>query len=207
MAAKKKTVTKKPVAKKKVATKKPTAAKKKKSAAKKPVAKKKVPAKKKTATKKTAAKKPAAKKKKLAAKKPVANKKVPAKKKTSTKKKSVNKAVIQATTITAVLTSNSSPTVRTPEEITSMVVEESFIPIQEMLQTPEPAEEEHIVEAPPVKSRFTLVHVGEIYLVTIFFSLIILGVAYWSVAMSDVFGWTSVITDSSQFIAQKVSLL
>jgi len=63
----------------------------------------------------------------------------------------------------------------------------------------------YLEEVVHVPERFTLVHVGEIYLATVFFSLLLLGVTYWGVGMSDTFGLTNIFSHSSGSLADKIT--
>ena len=55
--------------------------------------------------------------------------------------------------------------------------------------------------------RFTLVHVGELYLAAIFFALVILGVTYWAVALSNTVQWAQTLTSSSEYVVEHVMRL
>lgn len=142
---------------------------------------KKVTVKKKTATKKPAAKKPAMKKV-TAVKQPTAKKPV-----VSTVKKSAAKATKKKP---AKKKSTTAPVLNTTQE--PVVAVERVTVFSEDLQP---------------RGRFTLVHVGELYLVSIFFALVILGITYWAVALSNTVQWAQTLTSSSEYVVEHVMRL
>ncbi len=179
---------KKPASKKKTTTKKKTV--KRKTTAKKPAAKKKV-TKKRTTTKKTAKKKPT--KKTTRAKKPAAKKKV-------TSKITIQEA---ETTITAAATPPEAATITEIEIKNKKIKETSKLKTAPVVK--EQIEVEPIIEPvdeAPKKVPF-LVSVGEIYLSTVFFSLVILGVTYWSIAMLSLYNVTGT-ASPMQYVAEQI---
>lgn len=57
------------------------------------------------------------------------------------------------------------------------------------------------------RGRFTLVHVGELYLVSIFFALVILGITYWAVVLSNTVQWAQTLSTSSEYVVEHVMRL
>lgn len=119
-------------------------------------------------------------------------------KKTATKKSAVKKTV-----------KNTKPKAAVSKKATTKKV----TPKNERRSLPIEARRHHSHLISPVqptkkkRSGFSMVTVGEIYLTTVLFCLIIFGASYWTVALSELFGWADTITTSTDILAQRVSLL
>lgn len=135
-------------------------------------------------------------------------KKVTVKKKTATKKPAAKKHTTKKVTAVKQPTAKK-PMVSAVKKSAAKAAKKKTAKKKTTTQEPVVAVERVTVFSEDLqpRGRFTLVHVGELYLVSIFFALVILGITYWAVALSNTVQWAQTLTSSSEYVVEHVMRL